>query len=372
MLRDLSTLSSDTLAGLGIRSALFFAPVAVLLALAVGSLYFAGELTDPVKVVQNQETTPALYYPIAHPRSVLPKYKLAGATIRQPDTLVLGSSRANSVRSEFVRDRFYNAAVWSAVTVGFVRPFLMRLPQSHLPRHLLLTIDPWWFYRAVPVQPESDFFRASTPFEIVDFSWRTGLSWLIRRQAYNSPNRIGIAAKELDGGIRPDGSFVPGSNFIATRPNIEKGQFEEFVEGTDPWFHTGSAAISGAAIDEMKRLLEYCSRFHISVIGYISPLHPALYQAVRKDQRLNINFQVAPILAQVFQQYKFPFIDLQNPAKSGCQTDEFVDLVHESEVCTVRNFLAMAQQDLRVTAVVDPDKLRMYLVNRRSEWQLGF
>ena len=159
-----------------------------------------GELTPVADVVEAQRRSPELYDPVGHPRSVVPKYKLLSAIARRPEILVLGSSRANSLRGEFVRppsDRFYNAAVWSAESIGFARQFLQHLPEDCLPRHLLLDVDPWWFFKGVKVQPEPDFFRSSTPVEIIDFSWRTGLWWATQRQAYTSSRaKIGILAKD--------------------------------------------------------------------------------------------------------------------------------------------------------------------------------
>jgi len=376
MQKDLSTSNSNGLAKFGIRCAVFFTPVVALLALATGSLYFAGELMPAAGVIAVQQHSRALYYPVGHPYSVLPQYKLAGATIQRREILVLGSSRANCMRSDFLRgpsDRFYNAAVWSAANIGFARLFLGRLPSNQLPRYVLLSIDPWWFYRDNPAQPGPDFFRSSTPLEIVDFSWRTGLWWLTQRQAYERlDTRIGILAKQMDCGLRPDGSFFAGPSLWAARSRNEKEQMEQVQNHNDPWFSKSSPGISAATLEEMRGLLDYCAARHIVIIGYISPLNPELYSTIRNDKLRAFNFQVGPKLASLFAQRGFPFFDFQNPAIPGCNADEYGDLVHETEVCSARNLLAMARQDRRMTALVDADKLQALLANRKSDWQLTF
>ena len=376
MQKDLSTSNSDGLAKFGLRCALFFAPVIGLLALATGSLYFAGELMPAAEVIEVQQRSPALYSPVGHPRSVLPQYKLAGATVCRREILLLGSSRANSMRSEFMRgssERFYNAAVWSAANIGFARLFLGRLPTNRLPRYLLLNIDPWWFYRDNPAQPEPDFFRSSTPVEIVDFSWRTGLWWLTQRQAYARLDaRIGILAKEMDCGLRPDGSFFAGARLLAGRFRNAKAQMEQVQNHTDPWFSKSSPGISDAALEEMRRLLDYCAVRQIMIIGYISPLSPELYSTIRNDTSRAFHFQIGRALANLFAQRSLPFFDFQNPAISGCEPDEYADLVHETEVCSVRDLLAMARQNRSMAELVDPDKLETILANRKSGWQLAF
>jgi hypothetical protein len=376
MPKDSSISSSNALTRFGIRSALFFAPVAGLLALATGSLYFAGELTPIADVVQAQQQSPGLYYPMGHPRSFVPQYKLLGATARHPDFLVLGASRANSMRAEFVRgpaDRFYNAAVWSAESVSFARQFLERLPQDCLPHHLLLNVDPWWFYKNVKVPLDRDFFRSSTPAEIVDFSWRTGLWWATQRQAYTSSSaRIGILAKQKDSGLRPDGSYLAGDSLFVIRDSVDQSQFQQIEDRTDSWFHQVTADLSPAAVAELQRLLDYCSAHHISVVGYMSPFSPFLYDAVRKDERLSLSLRVAPSIRPLFEQRGFMLFDLTNPAVPGCGAGEYSDLVHESEVCGVRDLLAMTRLDPKMTALVDPNKLESFLATRKSDWRLAF
>ncbi len=376
MPKDSSISSSNALTRFSNRCALFFAPLAALLAAATGSLYFAGELTPVADVVQAQQRSPALYDPIGHPRSVLPKYKLLSAIARHPNILVLGSSRANSMRGEFVRapsDRFYNAAVWSAESIGFARQFLQHLPEDCLPRHLLLNVDPWWFFKGVKVQPELDFFRSSTPAEIIDFSWRTGLWWATQRQAYtSSATRIGILAKEKDSGLRPDGSFLMGDSLFAIRESVEKDQLQRVEQGTDQWFPRVSAQLSDDALGELRRLLDYCAARQIAVVGYISPLNPVLYDAVRRDRRLNLSLRVAPSLRPVFEQRGFVLFDLEDPALPGCTAGEYMDLVHESEVCGVRNLLAITRLDPPARSFLDPKGLESFLATRKSDWRLAF
>lgn len=376
MPKGLSTSSSNALTRFSIRCALFFAPLAALLAVATGSLYYAGELTPVADVVEAQRRSPALYDPVGHPRSVVPKFKLLSAIARRPEILVLGSSRANSLRGEFVRppsDRFYNAAVWSAESIGFARQFLQHLPEDCLPRHLLLDVDPWWFFKGVKVQPEPDFFRSSTPVEIIDFSWRTGLWWATQRQAYTSSRaKIGILAKEYDSGLRPDGSYLMGDRLFAIRENLEKDQLQMVEQGTDQWFPRVSAQLSDDALGELRRLLDYCAARQIAVVGYMSPLNPVLYDAVRRHRRLSLSLRVPSSLRPLFEQRGFVLLDLEDPALPGCTASEYIDLVHESEVCGARNLVTITRLDPTSRSFLDPEKLESLLTTRKSDWRFAF
>jgi hypothetical protein len=63
---------------------------------------------------------------------------------------------------------------------------------------------------------------------------------------------------------------------------------------------------------------------------------------------------------------------LQDAAQVGCQDAEYLDLDHESEVCTAKTLLTMARRDSKAGAVIDAGKLGGFLSHRRSEWQFGF
>ncbi len=357
------------------RCALFFAPLLALLAFAVVSLNIDGELMDPARVLQLQQSAPVLYEPMYQPRQVYPGYKLLGTIQRHPEVLVLGSSRILSVRNEFVRqsgNRFYNAYMFGA-PLGSIRQFLAQVPPNELPRYLILDVDPWWFSQDRPIQPDPDFFQPSSPMQTIDFAWRNGIYAGTQGWTYSAPpTLIGASARMTRGGLRLDGSYFASKRFLDSVPNLLENTLKMVREGTDPHFLNGSTILYPAAIEEMQRLLNFCAAHHVMVIGYISTYHPSLYDALRHDSRMDFLWRVAPALAPRFQQAGALLFDFQNPASIGCQASEYLDTVHESEVCTARDFLAMARQDSRAKAVIDPGKIEELLSHRRSEWQLGF
>jgi hypothetical protein len=329
----------------------------------------------PEEVITVQESSPALYYPRCQPKSVYPSYKLAGAIRRYAEVLVLGSSRMNCIRGEFVlgtKDRFYNAAIWGADVVGYMRQFLQRLPQDRLPRKVILGIDPWWFRKEASVQPDADSFQPASRLEIVDFGWRTGLWWITQRQAYSAASTlIGISAKSASFGLRPDGSFFPGPHWFELGSSGAETQLKELRDGADPWFRRTAPGVSGDALGEMERLLTYCRAHGIMVIGYISPLHPELYEATRATLGLDYYQQMGGAVAPLFKKQGFPLFDFQDPAVIGCTAFEFLDGLHETEVCTARALVAMANSDARVKSIFDTNKLGQLLIHRSSEWRLG-
>jgi hypothetical protein len=64
--------------------------------------------------------------------------------------------------------------------------------------------------------------------------------------------------------------------------------------------------------------------------------------------------------------------DLEDPAVPGCTAREYMDLVHESEVCSARNLLAITRLDPRVTSLVDTERLESILATRKSDRRFAF
>jgi hypothetical protein len=374
------TLSSDAAAAesmirFGLRCALFFAPLVAVLAFSAASLHTAGELISPDRVFELQESTGAFYEPMYQPKSVYPSYKLLVTLKRHPDVLVLGTSRVFSMRSEFIREpknRFYNAYIFAA-PLGAVRQFLEQIPPNQLPRFLFVDIDPWGFRADAEVGPEAEYFRPSSRMQILDFAWRNGIYCGTQRWMYSAPpNFVGASARMNRAGLRPDGSSYANVRFLDTVPGLLESQLKTVREGADFRFQRGSKSLSADALEEVQRLLSYCSAHHVTVIGYISTYHPALYDALRSDSRMDYLWRVAPALAPRFEEIGALLFDFQNPASVGCQADEYLDAFHESEVCTAKVFLAMANRDARTAAVLDAGKLEELLHHRRSAWQFSF
>jgi hypothetical protein len=359
----------------GLRCALFFAPLLGAIAFAAVTLHIAGEMIDPARVLELQDSAAALYDPLYQPKTVYPSYKLLVTIKRRPDVLALGTSRIMSLRNQFIREsgrRFYNAYMFSA-PVGGMRQFLERLPPSQLPRFLFLDVDPWWFREGAQVQPEPGYFQSSSQMQVLDFAWRNGIYLGTQRWALLAPpSLVGGSARLNGSGLRPDGSFFAKGRFFDSVPNLLDSQLKRVQEGADVQFRDGSRGISLDAIEEMQRLLNFCSAHHVMVIGYLSTFHPRLYAALRNDSRMDYLWRVAPVLAPRFQEAGAMLFDFQDPSGVGCQASEYLDTMHESEVCTVKVLLGMASHDSRIGAILDRGKLEEFLSHRRSEWRLAF
>jgi hypothetical protein len=378
--KDLFTLSSDisrfeSMGWFGLKCALFFAPLLALLTLSAVSLSIVGELTTPEHVLALQRSAPVLFDQMYQPKNTYPAYKLLGARETRPRVLALGTSRIFGLRHEFVRESaapFYNGYIFSA-RVGAMRKFLEHLPSDQLPHSVILDIDPWWFDEHAEIQPPPDYFEYPSQMQILDFAWRNGLYLVTQQWAMRAPpNLIGGSARLNKSGLRADGSLYSDFRFLDRVPHLLEKQMNEVREGSDERFPRGSQTVSSAAVEEIQRLLDYCSAHHIQLLGYLSTFHPSMYRTLQQAPRVAYIWQLGSILAPKFQKAGAAFFDLQNPAVPGCQVSEYLDAFHESEVCTAKSLIFMARHDSRVAALIDAEKLEGFLSHRRSEWQLAF
>jgi len=329
----------------------------------------------PSELVTRQSVSPAIYYPLYQPKSPYPSYKIEAVTRRDPDVLILGDSRGFSIRSEFAvaPERFYNATLIGAAEVGIVRAFLEHLPQQKLPRQAILVIDPWWFRQGAKVHPVDDYFAAASRMEIVNFGWRNGIYWASRHALLSPPAEyIGVNAQLEHGGFRADGSFRAGLRWLGLDSDSQGRALKDELDKVDQWSRSGHSGMSADAVDEMRRLLAFCENHHVQLIGYLTALHPTLYQAARADRRLDYFWNLKHVLNPLFQEHGARFFEFQDPSGPACGTPEYLDILHESEVCTVRVLRLMAQRDPSVAEIFKVQKFEDLLGHRTSEWQLGF
>lgn len=361
------------------RCCIFFIPILAGLAFTVGTLGRAGELMSPDEVAKTQLRSQVVYLPQFQewPR-FFPRYLFRAITLRRPKILVFGSSRVKAIRSTFFREpaAALNAGIpVTTVSVGTWRNLLESLPPDYAPRVILMDLDPWWFREGASIAPGVEFQRTYSSMEILDFAWRRGFWWSVDQ--FRSPSErdgryLGVQAIDTHEGVRPDGSFFLPPSF---HPARESSDFQrELLRGIHagkwPWVHD-SPKVSSVALNELKRFLDYCRIRGIRVVGFISSLRPDYYAAVEQEPHLGYLRNVHAALESVFERTDHAIFDYLDPSGSGCPEQSFTDYLHESDVCSVRTLIKMAEQNEVAASAVDQGALRTMLQNRKSEWQLN-
>jgi hypothetical protein len=374
MRKTSSTTNSESLGSFGLRCGLFFAPLVGGFLFMLGQLYPTGDLLTPDQAVARQRESGALYLPDFHRwPQFFARYHLAGVIQRHPEIVIFGSSRVKTMRSDLFRtpaSQFNAGLPGTDLATGNWRRFLEKVPPGGLPRYVFIGIDPWWYRTLATVEPSPDFTDAYSSLELVDFAWRRGFWWSIDQLKHPSapaPGYLGVQAMRERLGLRPDGSL---SSLRGEGDENAEEVERRLQQGKRPFLHD-SPTLSRRATEEFERFLLYCQERHIHVIGYLSPFKPTHYAAMRREHGIDYFWNVAPALTPLFEHTQNELFDLTDPALPGCADAEFLDGVHESEVCSARVLLAMARRSQVVESLIDVSRLEDLLAHRKSERELG-
>src|SRR5712691_7193928 len=205
------------------RSAIFFAPLVLGVAVIEALLWQARETWPFFRVIRFQETHPQSFFGRLVIDEGTQRYKYLQVLRRRPQILVLGSSRMRQFRSEmFGRQAsvVYNGGgmIHSLEDLG---DFFDRLPPEATPRIVILGLDFWWFNaNEEKLIGASDVFRVTVETDGA-LQWQghtnaiagylrqpASLVQVIRSTlgARSDPNAIGLHARLQHQGFRPDGS----------------------------------------------------------------------------------------------------------------------------------------------------------------------
>lgn len=291
----------------------------------------------------------------------LQRYYIESLT-QPPDWIVLGSSRAMSIRRDMTTSgSFYNHAVSSAVLEDFIGVLAVYDARGRLPAHVILGVDPWimnglgapayWHtFRdlyggmadtmAVSIRhpsPALDFhsLRVTKATELLSPSYFQACLRQIKyetghglRPPEPTDNEIGDRSK-----ILKDGSLLyPRSRYARARAVIRRDILMRSV-----------ALKSGGGFDRIdkdlavawRRLVTFLSeRTDLTLV--FMPYHPLEYDRMTTWQ----GYSVAPAVeaeAKAFATAKrVRYIGSYDPAAMGCDESEFFDAGHPRPRCAAK------------------------------------
>lgn len=282
-------------------------------------------------------------------------YKLELTKLRRPDIVVIGSSRAMQVRSEFLNGTLVN---WGGVarTIGQLHWAAQEIVEmKEKPKLALIFLDPWWFNEryldgrdtfALREERVGNVFR--TAFVLTNRAIRHGIA--------TRHDRLGMAAIQSDQGYDGYGSFhylarVSGAektedvNFRRTLRMIG-AQEDRFVGGEEP------TPFAVKRWHEIRALLE---KNGIKVAATVAPMAPNAIELMRKNGKHNLYFALAGKLGA-------DVADFIDPASFlGADNCEFLDGFHGGEVSYARMLLALAEKRPDVRPFIKSDFLRGFV-----------
>lgn len=288
------------------------------------------------------------------------------------DVIALGSSRVLQLRDFMFNERFYNAG-YTITSVNDFKPFLESVPESKLPKTILIGLDQWMFnenwdqlrsfkdksfwkksYSPTPTfatlqNVYSDVFTGKylLPHEpdSAGISW-VGLNATVNKKGFRNDGSISYGAEILGPHFKP--VFIPDSVFDDTFRRI-KGGVNRFEFGDKP---------NQRAYERLELFLRFCKEKEISVVGFLSPFAPKVYDKLQTTAKHKYMFDIFPQLQTLFQKRGYKVFDFTSAQSFGSHDEEFIDGFHGGEVAYAKILLEIAKSDSALERHVDVSKLR--------------
>lgn len=335
-----------------IRLVLFLLPVAAYSTVVFVAPYYNGEYLPLDRVIQLQlGAEPVLYGPGFTENEYM--YKFLAAQARQPEVLVLGSSRSMQMRAGFFNrnpEAFYNAG---GAGRGFkqMQRFLTSLSETHLPDVVLLEISQSWAagsrapltYDEGSISP--DFAQILNTSRLIFAEILRGNlraeHLFSRRDPLTGYFALGYNAVTYGDGFRNDGSRQHGRLITAALP-ISTRLYPHFVQQKNGTAHFARGAEPDpAALEDLRLLLEECKKLNLRVIGYSPTYAPSLYEAMLADGQHDYLQHLEPTLSALFKEYGFAYFDFSNAAWLGATDDDMFDGIHPTEYVTLLEYIRL-------------------------------
>jgi hypothetical protein len=344
---------------------------AILLLIIAYPLYLlikAGEFIDPDTIVARQLKERNTFHQAYTDESGY--IKLQNVRIREPEVLVLGSSRVMGFRSFFFRnpDAFYNASRGAQSAKG-LNNFLDSIPHAY-PKVLIVSLDQFWFNEkskdsAFPMSLDNNYAITSTVFS----SFKRVCFDILRGKAsfgkINAPNKdMGLFAIMRNEGFRYDGSFkynkppAPGEDSLYKF----KETYESIANGTNHYEH--GSIVNPAEVKELETFLTKCQQKNIHVVAFLPPYTPDVWQKLLQHKaQYQYLFKLRAMLPAVFSKYPHSFADFSDIAKIGGTNMEAFDGLHVSENTNLRMMIEMCNKDTVLNKYCDVAQLQKLLKN---------
>jgi hypothetical protein len=316
------------------------------------------------------------------------KYKATLLRSRQPDVVVIGSSRVMQMRSNPFSGVFVNCGgVFGSIGEGqaFIEEVL-RLVK--LPKVVLLGVDYWWFNkRYIPVRPESARFEDETrvtyqklvqPFLWLweeKLTWKRYFSILRGAQVENDYSRLplyGMQAIQFSSGWRSDGSYLNAKS--AFHLGTESGGVLDDIREINGGYSVRTNLGYGDFIDEtlfsrFRASIQELQAKGIKVVLFLPPIAPAHLKAI-ENARSPFMKDISGRLNHLGDEF-YDFTDIRTIHDDNC---EFLDGWHPGETMNLRLLkqIALVNPVSAVTSFLDIDAIKYAILHSQGRNIVSF
>jgi hypothetical protein len=336
--------------------ALFIAPFALLYGVLFALSYYTGEAAPLSLIVEAQRQDTPMLFGLMDDTLVYP-YKVESVHNRQPDVLVIGTSRIYQIRADWfahASERFFNGGS-PGITLGEMYRQLEAINPETFPELVLIGLDQVRFIEDVHLGSLADSPRTTT-FDFDDmlngnnrairelFSGRAELSSVLeRRDPFTGIEARGMAAIMNGNGYRNDGSMQIG--VLLENPGVTRRwrriDMQE-VERREGRFMPGYE-ISQESLNTVEAILALIEARGAVAVGFSPPFEPQTYLMLTTDGFHPYLDILGGELETVFAEHNFRYFDFTDPLSLNATSEEFMDSVHAGEIVHVRAVINMAQ-----------------------------
>lgn len=340
-------------------------------------LWRSGELLPPKEIALRLQTAtapPAIYGSAIHSNERAISFELN--KIRQPNVLVIGSSRSSQYREQTFQATLGPSAGVSTLTE--LDEFLSRMEGALSPDLILLHVDYWWFMEdyihhtnveRVVFGPAPESFPLTSAKLLKPIEWvLTGRIsiWEMMGVIWNPQRENGLSGFEAMGvqavfdsvGIRRDGSFLNGRRVLREGENQEgfKNRISSLVNAEAPWAY---GRLSPEAMKGFAASLATIEARGIDIIVIAPPFPQRIVDVMSANstyddvQRWRQWIVALPREAGLARTQVYDFHD---PASIGGDDCEYLDARHGGDVTFMRI--------LQTILIRDPESPLAGTVNR--------
>ena len=346
----------------------------------------SGEAMPVALVVQRQIDDPTVLYNPVRREKIMP-YKIYTANMRDPNILVMGSSRSLQLRREMFNrrpDAFYNLGSFDWRFDRTVDALDLLNEDTHLDL-LILELDLPWFLENYHVEDNQIVILSrdgqasvSELFESTNATIRPLLKnptlfvdyWNPVSPTFNQPI-LGLEVIRSNSGFRADGSIQHG-RLIRGTADLEGSHAadrERLANRTEE-FSVGST-LKPAYFEELNEVFAYARAHNTTVVAFTAPFAPYVWDVVGTQAAYAYLYDLSQRLDTLFANNGFVYFDFMNPYDLGLSLEDFNDGWHSSETAYVKMLIDMAQARPDIfDPYVDVPQLRSALDQAESTWMV--
>ena len=293
-------------------------------------------------------------------------FKLRSSLARKPELMIIGSSRALTLRGSLFKQgtSFYNAG-YSVRNPDDALSFVKHLAAVHKPKLLLFSMDQWCF-NARSMYAHMDGWQREYDGEFAQptplLPTGTHMWDLVAALPQCLPSQwqrrdsVGIRALAEQSGFRNlDGSRRGTPSIYWKNPSLADYQFHDGlsqIEHGTGRFVTGST-VDPAVLERLKALAQHCQQNQVQLIAFFPPFASSIHQGLLESTGHGYYSQVGAKAKDTLSTSNALFLDFSDVKSLGATDEEMIDSIHPGEKLYARMLQQMAAQSSALNPFVD-------------------